>query len=47
MQGAAITRAHEDIFVSGIAPEMTEEEFKTKFATFGPLYNACLRKDPS
>lgn len=44
--GAAITRAHEDIFVSGIGPEMTEEQFKAKFAEFGPLYNACLRKDP-
>lgn len=47
MQGAAVTRAHEDIFVSGVATEMTEEEFKAKFATFGALYNACLRKDPS
>lgn len=45
MQGAAVTRAHEDIFVSGIATEMTEEEFKVKFTEFGPLYNACLRKD--
>lgn len=44
--GAAITRAHEDIFVSGVGPEMTEEQFKAKFAEFGPLYNACLRKDP-
>lgn len=25
---------------------MTEEQFKAKFAEFGPLYNACLRKDP-
>lgn len=47
MQGAAVTRAHEDIFVSGVATEMTEEEFKAKFSTFGPLYNACLRKDPT
>jgi len=45
MQGAAVTRAHEDIFVSGIGPEMTEEAFKAKFAEFGPLYNACLRMD--
>lgn len=47
IQGAKVTRAHEDIFVSGIDKEMTEQEFMNKFATFGPLYNACLRKDPS